>query len=263
MLVDFKNNNTRITEIIIDSDDPNNDDYKDSIIIKTDLKIYKITAVGDCCSNSVIKEYKNYKFNNFIGIGKIIEKIEEINIDDDDDDFKDDQDDLEQGYFVSPHLYKMSFKDCDDVFLFKLINYSNGYYDGWIEITEEKQQLIIIIGLPASGKTTYYETYLKNDYKFHDDFISNIYDGSLIKDLKDRTNICITDPRLCNYTRFKNFMDEIYMYLKSNIRLILFKNDLELSLSNSIKRNTNEKKKKEVEKMCRFYSNIYNPSLYE
>lgn len=198
MIIDFEKNNTKITEVIIndicdDYDDYNNKEFE-SFTIKTDLECYKLTAVGDCCSVSRFKEYKNYKFDDFIGIGKVIERIREVDIDDlikndcknyfngitklidfidiidfidfkgfteidfnsyfdeidkiidDIEKFKIDDDfnnniDTSQLLFndcVSPHLYKISFKGSDEIFLFKLLNYSNGYYDGWIDIDVEK-----------------------------------------------------------------------------------------------------------------------------
>lgn len=47
-------------------------------------------------------------------------------------------------------------------------------------------KLLIIIGLPGSGKTTYFNEQLKNQYKFYDDFISDIINGELIDDIKKK-----------------------------------------------------------------------------
>ena len=89
---------------------------------------FKIQAFGDCCSVSVISEWENFKFSEIIG--KTIESLSQIKIPDNfevepDDDFDD---------CATPHLYEFLFTD-GTTFKFLMINYSNGYYDGWINIT--------------------------------------------------------------------------------------------------------------------------------
>jgi tRNA uridine 5-carbamoylmethylation protein Kti12 len=120
--------------------------------------------------------------------------------------------------------------------------------------------LIIIVGLPASGKTTYYNNneILRDNYKFHDDFIFRFFDGDVIDELKNGNNICVADPRLCNITIFKRIMTIFEEYIdKTAIKLILFKNDKENCLLNAIKR-----KNKNVEEMINEYSKIYNLEEY-
>ena len=61
-------------------------------------------------------------------IGKIITGIKEISLPDDyvypeEPSYND---------CISPHLYEIRFKDSDESLKFLLVNYSNGYYDGWI-----------------------------------------------------------------------------------------------------------------------------------
>jgi hypothetical protein len=85
---------------------------------------YKLTAEGDCCSHSVFKKYKDYDFSQLSG--KIIKKIKTINIPDDDEE-EDDEDNV-----ATPHLFEIRFKNSDEMFQFKMVNYSNGYYDGWM-----------------------------------------------------------------------------------------------------------------------------------
>ncbi len=89
---------------------------------------YKLTAEGDCCSRSIFKKYNDYDFRQLSG--KIIKKIKTINIpadyvdsDEDDDVFND---------VATTHLFEIRFKDSDELFQFKMVNYSNGYYDGWM-----------------------------------------------------------------------------------------------------------------------------------
>jgi hypothetical protein len=90
---------------------------------------YKLMANGDCCSCSIFKKYKDYDFNQLSG--KIIKKIKTINIP---DDYEDSDTEDEYGYndVATPHLFEIRFKNSDELFQFQMINYSNGYYDGWM-----------------------------------------------------------------------------------------------------------------------------------
>jgi hypothetical protein len=248
MFIDFNDNNNTIDDVIIDDiDDIDNNEFS-TFIIKTKSIDYKFRAIGDCCSHSVFIEYKDYKFNNLIG--KIIKNIKNIHI----------PEDYKKDFYISPHLYEMYFKNTEETFKFMLINYSNGYYDGWMSITEiyNNSSLIIIIGLPACGKTTYYKEILDNSYKFYDDFITDIYDGNLLKDIKNNIKLCISDPRLCNYNTFQQIMKEIEKYItKDKIKLILFPNDKLSSLFN-----VNKRDKKNVNNMINIYSSLYNIENY-
>ena len=101
-------------------------------------------------------------------------------------------------------------------------------------------KLLIIIGLPGSGKTTYFNEQLKDQYKFYDDFISDIINGELIDDIKKKEfNICVADPRLCN---FQTFLRVINIFLqivdKKDISLILFENNKYKCIYNSEKRSS-------------------------
>lgn len=121
--------------------------------------------------------------------------------------------------------------------------------------------LIIIIGLPASGKTTYYNQNktLKDNYTFHDDFIFNFIDGELIDDIKTGKDVCITDPRLCNFNIFQNVIKIIKEYIEENkIKLVLFRNNKEHCLLNAKKRNN-----KNVDKTIENYSKLYDLNNYK
>lgn len=121
--------------------------------------------------------------------------------------------------------------------------------------------LTVIIGLPACGKTTYYnqDETLKINYEFHDDFISNFIDGELIEDLKLHKNVCVADPRLCNFQIFEKVMKTIEEYIdKNNITLILFKNNKEQCLVNA-----KERKNKNVDNTIENYSKVYNLDNYK
>jgi hypothetical protein len=99
-------------------------DNKNILLFKTSLYNYRFEALGDCCSVSQFKKFENTDFSSVVG--KIIKGVKEIN--GEDIDYYTDDD--EEG--VSLHLYEMSFKNSDEIFKFLMVNYSNGYYDGWI-----------------------------------------------------------------------------------------------------------------------------------
>lgn len=122
--------------------------------------------------------------------------------------------------------------------------------------------IIIIIGLPASGKTYYYNENFKDNYILYDDFITTLFNGDLINDIKKNKDICMIDPRLCNYDRFLSIISIIEQIIdKRKIKLILFKNDKINCLINARKRNELEKNKI-VDKSIEFYSNIYDLNNY-
>ena len=132
-------------------------------------------------------------------------------------------------------------------------------------------KLILIIGLPASGKTTFINqnknTILK-DYQIYDDFI-NIYNksdiyGRLVKGEK----LCLADPRLCDINTFYNFINEFTNDSNINITmedigLILFKNNPMLSqkrLTNDNTRNLDDKNKYLHD--INEYTKVYNLNNY-
>ena len=93
------------------------------LLLKTSLYTYRYVANGDCCSCSVFKVVDK-PFSSIVG--KIIKSIKEIH----DFEYNEEEDSSEE--CITPHLYEMSFKDNDEIFKFLLVNYSNGYYDGWM-----------------------------------------------------------------------------------------------------------------------------------
>ena len=96
--------------------------------------------------------------------------------------------------------------------------------------------LVIIIGLPGSGKTYLAQTEFTN-YTIFDDFLSQFYNGQVIQALQQRKNVCLTDPRLCNPITFNRIMGQILQHTtKDNIRLILFENRPDLCAINKPER---------------------------
>ena len=116
--------------------------------------------------------------------------------------------------------------------------------------------MLIIIGLAGSGKTTYFQQNLSNKYELFDDFISNFFDGEIIEKINEE--ICLIDPRLCDFELFKEIMMEIEKYInRDKIKLILFENNPEGCIENSRMR-----QKKNVEKMIEIYSRKYDLDNY-
>lgn len=92
-------------------------------------------------------------------------------------------------------------------------------------------KLIILIGLPGAGKTSYAkEKY--SDCILFDDFIADFCNNKLVNSL-NKTKVCITDPRLCIMSVFLQYMDIFMNYIsKDDILLVLFEKDIELSKTN-------------------------------
>jgi len=129
MFIEFEKYPFKVTGISID---PKNhyDDYTMVIDLKTDgNKDFRLIAVGDCCSTSVFREYEEHKFEEIVG--KVIKSITNIDFN---DDFHDNFEEDEFGLYLTPHLLEITFSD-DSKFKFMLVNYSNGYYDGWLELS--------------------------------------------------------------------------------------------------------------------------------
>jgi len=128
MFVDFEKHSYTITNISYD--EACDDDSHSLIMIETDgLKNFDLLAVGDCCSVCQFRKWDNVKFETLIG--KVIKDCMEIDLP---ENYKcEDSEFYGINDYQIPHLYEMTFKNSSDTFKFMLINYSNGYYDGWIE----------------------------------------------------------------------------------------------------------------------------------
>ena len=121
-------------------------------------------------------------------------------------------------------------------------------------------QVIIIIGLPGSGKTTLTNKYIDN-YKIYDDYVSKFYNGKILRNIKEGKKICLNDPRLCNIITFERHINKILKFIsKDKIKLILFKNDPIQCLENIKNR---EKEKKDIVKTINYMTNIYDINCYK
>lgn len=115
--VNFKNIKANVNNVEFNYND---NKLLDSVILKYKTFKIQLKAVGDCCSESYID--CNIKLFNKLR-NKCISKItyrRDYDIVNDDDEIK-------------TCIYKIETTD-DCSIEFKLINVSNGYYEGWLEI---------------------------------------------------------------------------------------------------------------------------------
>lgn len=278
------------------------------LIFTYDDKKLILNAIGDCCSQSYfefdcdVNQFKGkqlvsvqkYKHNTTPNKHKLFEKCKDKFLINDNQTveltdeqmskhFGDKYDLKHLENHLIFHFYTIVFTDGSDC-EFMLINFSNGYYDGWIETTEERKIknlkqincviVTIIIGFPGSGKTQLGHT-LTNEYiktgkiaKLYDDVLSDTslnkyeeFDKDPDFDLKYDNRILINDARFCNQDVFERFMKKTTsIFPVENIDLILFENDPITCIENIKKR---EKEKSTQDSFIDFitkYKNIYDPT---
>lgn len=94
-----------------------------------------------------------------------------------------------------------------------------------------EKQLVIVIGLPGSGKTTYCKKF--KEYLLFDDFVTNIFNYKAICELKAGEKVCLNDPRLCYYDIFEMYITKFEKCIaKENIQLIIYENNPEQCITN-------------------------------
>ena len=121
--------------------------------------------------------------------------------------------------------------------------------------------LIILIGLPGSGKTTYCKELAYKNYMIHDDFITKFFDGSAIASLekiKLGVNVCLSDPRLCLPDIFNRYIATILKYVdRTLIQLVLYENNPEQCIENIEGRGHRHKIIDTIQKYSAYYD-LYN-----
>lgn len=277
------------------------------IILIYDNKKLILNAIGDCCSQSYfqfddnidqikgkqlleIQKYKHDTSKNHKLFKKYKTKfgsnIDHINVELTDkmilEHFGTIYDIEDKENYLIFHFYTMIFSDGFN-FEFVLINFSNGYYDGWIEISEERKIknlkqincviVTIIIGFPGSGKThlghTLTEEYISTGKiaKLYDDILSDTcldlqhddFTKDFDFDIRYDNRIIINDARFCNQDVFKRFMKKtLSIFPIENIDLILFENDPTTCINN-IKKREKEKQDSFINFIIK-YKNSYDPT---
>jgi adenylate kinase family enzyme len=244
------------------------------IILNANENAIELTAYAECCSTSYILLRKNFDDNDYIGKKYKNTEMVEMEIDENYVNEHYNNNSEEDSSYVEFKEYRINFTDstCWNILL---KNSSNGYYTGWIDIDDSKYlygfkelkdnhdvisetKLIIVVGLPASGKTTYCKCY-HQEYELHDDFIKNIHDDNLMNKLRTNMNdkIIINDPRLCDEHIFIKYVKLFMQYIKlANITFVLFENNSHVCIQNSVNRNTT--KDLNLKNTILNYSDIYN-----
>lgn len=203
------------------------------IIIETNNGTLTLNAIGDCCSDSWFELINNpkYDFRHLIGkkLYKVNSKIKEINMS------KSRVQEYDQNHLCEFVLGNGYFK-------FILRNSSNGYYSGYVDFKFEKNhkiikpkrinygRLTIIVGLPCSGKTTL----MNNEFCdsiIHDDFLDKNKVAVIINELINGNNVCIGDPRLCDFEQYNKLIERIDIN-KRYIQTILFDADKDTCIDN-------------------------------
>lgn len=91
--------------------------------------------------------------------------------------------------------------------------------------------MIVVVGLPGSGKTTACSPLIRAGHMIFDDFISSFYTGRLMRALREGRAVCATDPRLCIPAIFDEYMSR-FREVVEDIEVICFENDPDACIEN-------------------------------
>jgi hypothetical protein len=190
-----------------------------------------LTAYADCCS------YSFFVCENLESIiGKTLVYINENYIQYRSHEIDNCQ---SKNKYRKKYFYQMIFDDLS-IYYFSLYNDSNGYYHGNLKVNYsfenqkieyKPKSIIIIVGLPGSGKTTYAKSILQeNDLLFDDD---NIFTGLS----KPNSRLIFVGAKYCNFLTYKYLIDSLMITNPDEvIQTILFKPNIEISKYNIEKR---------------------------
>lgn len=122
------------------------------------------------------------------------------------------------------------------------------------------KNVIVIIGLPGSGKTYLSNNIGKLGYIVHDDFISHFYDENLMQNIVNNIKVCINDSRLCIPSVFHRYMEIIVKSVNiENILLIAYENNPSKCICNIENRINKDRFTNSIYQ----YSKIYSKSTYQ
>lgn len=127
-------------------------------------------------------------------------------------------------------------------------------------------QVIIIIGLPGSGKSTWIQNNIDESYIVYDDCLNESYFEKIFKKIKQGQKVIFADPRFCFYKNFDFFYCYLTKYLdKANVQIICFDGaDRDnICFQNIMNRETNPDKIRRLEHDIRVgFSPAYHTSNY-
>lgn len=142
-------------------------------------------------------------------------------------------------------------------------------------------QVIILIALPASGKTEMCKRYTKLGYLIYDDFLQDFYKGEILEQISLGKRVCLADPRLCIPKTFESFIEKVSAFA-SDYFVVCFENDPTQCLINndlrystfspsifssnclsSSKEESREKIKEMKDNDILNFSKLYDLSIYE
>ena len=230
------------------------------IIIRCEDRDIRLTATGDC-SHSVFKVSQNtvapMEAMQQMMVGNCVTSIAHQDTRCNDNELR-----LFNGNVYSGdesgddceivHLYHIKL-DNDGVFPIYMVHYSNGYYEGQLDIAYSQScrlfnsnvQLLnpqyfatIIMGHSGSGKTTYIRNHYEESDTVHimDDCMfcsDNFMTLNSLNVQGQECSVVISDPRLCAVTLFIKLMRTLSTICsKDNIRIVYFANDFRQSYKN-------------------------------
>ncbi len=231
----FEFENDDVEDKDYESDDVEDEDLEDENLEDEDLEDEDVEDEDEDEDENENYENKDYEFIELRGENIVSYTFENINM----------KKSKRQSCDINE---KITFNlESGREFSFILRNSSNGYYSGSIELKFEHiktlnemeinstSKIIIVCGLPYSGKSTYIsENYQK--YEQIDDFMFDpFYKIKVIDCLKKSKNIVLNDPRLCDLNNFLDLYSFIIKMINSHdrIKIILFENNPKQCLINS------------------------------
>ena len=135
-------------------------------------------------------------------------------------------------------------------------------------------QLIIVIGLPGSGKTTYIKSLMETDQQIsvYDDYQGKSYNkdhdpllskhfGSLVSDLRQAKRVVVSDIRYCVPHELNTFLAAILSSAPDvRINLKYFENNPEACKQNILARSREGRVEKELELLSKLSSGYIVPT---